>query len=79
MSQLLESGGQSIGALASASVLPVSIQGWFPLGWLGLLAVQGTLKSLFQHHSSESINSLVLSLLYGPTLTSLHDYWKHHA
>ena len=79
MSQLLESGGQSIGALASASVLPVTIQGWFPLGWLHLLAVQGTLKSLFQYHSLESINSLVLSLLYGTTLTSLHDYWKHQA
>ena len=49
------------------------------MDWLDLLAVQGTFKNLFQHHSSESISSLALSLLYGPTLTSLHDYWKHHA
>ena len=39
------------------------------------LAIQGTLKSLLQHQL-ESVNSLALSLLYGPTLTSIHDYWK---
>ena len=43
------SGDQSIGASASASVLPMIIQDWFPLGFD--LAVQGTLKSLLQHHS----------------------------
>ena len=36
------------------SVLPMNIQDWFPLGWLALLAVQGTLKSLLQHHSSKA-------------------------
>ena len=41
------SGGQSIGASASASVLPVNIQGWFPLG----LTIQRTIKSFLQHHS----------------------------
>ena len=71
MSQFFVSGGQSIGVSASASVLPVKIQDWFPLGWTGriflldywknqsfdwmdLLAVQGTLKSLLQHHSSKA-------------------------
>ena len=56
MSQLFTSGGQSIGASAWASVLPMTIQDWFPLGWTGLdlLAVQGTLKSLLQHHSSKA-------------------------
>ena len=44
--------------------------------WLDLLEVQGTLKSLLQHHSSKSINSSVLSFLYSPTLTSIHDHWK---
>ena len=39
---------------------------------LDLLAVQGTLKSPLQHHSSKSINSSVLSFLYTPTLTSIH-------
>ena len=50
----------------------------FRMDWLNLLAVQGTLKSLLQHHSSKGINSLVFSLLYGPTLTSIHDQWKNH-
>ena len=47
----------------------------FRMDWLGLLAVQGTLKSLLQQF--KRINSLVLSLLYDPTLTSVHDYWKN--
>ena len=47
----------------------------FRMDWLDLLAVQGTLKSLLQHHSSKNINSSVLSFLYSPTLTSIHDYF----
>ena len=47
--------------------------------WLDLLAVQGTLKSLLQHHGWKSINSLALSFLYGPTLTSIHDYWINYS
>ena len=55
MSQLFTSVCQSIRASASASVLPMYTQDWFPLGWfLDLLAVQGTLKSLLQHHSSKA-------------------------
>ena len=56
MSQFFASGGQSIGASASGSVLPMNIQDWFPLGLTGWIsfAVQGTLKSLFQHHSSKA-------------------------
>ena len=44
----------------------------FRMDWLNLLAVQGTLKSLLQ----QTVNSLVLSLLYGPPLISVPDYWK---
>ena len=79
VSQFFVSGGQSIRASVSASVLPMSIQGWFPLGLFDLLAVQGTLKSILQHHSSKVINSSVLSHLYGPALTSVHDYLKNHS
>ena len=50
----------------------------FRMDWLDLLAVQGTLKSLLQHHS-KSINSSALSFFYSPTLTSIHDYWKNHS
>ena len=48
------------------------------MDWLDLLAVQGTLKSLLQHHS-KSLNSSALSFLHSPTLTSIHDYWKNHS
>ena len=51
----------------------------FRMDWLDLLAVQGTLKSLLQHHSSIASILLVLNLLYGLTLTSIHDYWKNHS
>ena len=44
----------------------------FRIDWFDFLAVQGTLKSLLPHHSFESINSWALSLLYGPTLTSVY-------
>ena len=57
MGQLFASGGQSIRASASASVLPMNIQDWFPLGLTDLisfLAVQGTLKSLLQYHNSKA-------------------------
>ena len=65
MSQFFPTGGQSIGVSASASVLPMNIQCWFPLGWTGLdlLAVQVTLKSFLQHHSwKASVFSAQLSL-----------------
>ena len=44
------------------------------MDWLDLLAVQGTVKS--SPAQFKSISSLALSLLYGPTLTSIYDYWK---
>ena len=51
----------------------------FRMDWLDLLSVQGTLKSLLQHHNSKSINSSALRFLYSPTLTSIHDHWKNHS
>ena len=50
----------------------------FRIDWLDLLAIQGTLKSS-PISQFKSINSSVLSLLYGTTLTSIHDYWKNHS
>ena len=75
-----QSGAQSIGAPVSASVLPVCIQGSFPLGLTDLVS----LLSRDSQESSvapqfESIISLALSLLYGPTLTSLCNYCKNHS
>ena len=79
VSWLYTSGGQSTGASASTSVLPMNTQDWFPLGWTGLIFLQSKgLSRIFSRPQFKSINSLVLSLLYGPTLTSIHDYWKNH-
>ena len=75
MSQFFASGGQSIGA--SASVLPMNIQDWSPLGWTGWISLK--FKGLFSNTTVQSINSLALSFLYSPTLTSMHDYWKNHS
>ena len=50
----------------------------FRMDWLDLLAVQGTLKSS-PTLQFKTINSLALSFLYSPTLTSIHDYWKNHS
>ena len=47
----------------------------FRIAWLDLLAVKGTLKNLLQHQF-KSISCLVLSFLYSPTLTCVHDHWK---
>ena len=52
----------------------------FRMDWLDFLAVQGTVKSLLQHHSSKaSILWLALSFLHSPTLTSIHDHWINHS
>ena len=47
----------------------------FRMDWLGLLAVQGTLKSLLPTPQFKSISPSAVSFLYSPTLTSIHDYW----
>ena len=75
-SQFPASGGQSTGASALASVLPMNIQDWFPLGLTGLILQSKRLSRVF-NTTIKSINSLVLSFLYSPTLTSIHDYWKN--
>ena len=61
-------------------VLPVNIQGWFPLGWTGWISLQskGLSRVLEPTPQFKSTNSLVLSFLYSPTLTFIHDYWKKH-
>ena len=78
MSQFFASGGQSIGASASVSVLKMSIQDWSPLGWTRWISLQSKgLSRVFSNITVQSINSSVLSFLYSPTLTSIHDYWKN--
>ena len=80
MSQFLASGGQSIGASASTSVLPMNIQDWFPLGWTGWISLQSNgLSGVFSNTTVQKHHSSVLSFLYRPALTSKHDYWKNHS
>ena len=80
MSQLFISGGQSIGVSASTSVFLMNTQDWSPLGWTGWISLQSTgLSRVFSNTTVQTINSLVLSFLYSPTLTSIHDYWKKHS
>ena len=80
VSQLFASGGETIGTSVSASVLPMSIHCRFPLGLTDLIFLLSKgLSRAFSSTIGESINSSVLSLLYGPTLTSVHDYWKNHS
>ena len=77
VSQFFTSGGQSTEASASASVLPVNIQDWFPLGLTGLISVES--KGLSRVFSSTTVWKPPLSVLYGPTLMSIHDCWKNHS
>jgi len=80
MSQLFASGGQSIGASASASVLPIIFRTGFLEDWL----VWSPCNPRDSQESSptpwfKSINSSALSFLYSPTLTSIHDHCKNHS
>ena len=77
MSQLFGLGGQNI--VASASVLPMNIQGWFSIGLTDLISLLS--KGLYSSPTPqfENINSSALSFLYSPTLTSILDYWKYHS
>ena len=79
ISQLFTSGGQKYWSF-SFSISPSNEYSGliFRMDWLDLLVVQGTQKSSLTPQV-KSINSSALSFLYGPTLTSIHDYWKNHS
>ena len=62
-----------------SEVFPMNSQGRFPLGLTGLISLLSKgLSRVFSSTKFKSINYLVLRLLYVPTLTSIHDYWKTH-
>ena len=78
MSQFFTTGDPSIGA--SASVLPMNIQDWFPLEWTSWISLQSKgLSRVFSNTTVQKHNSSALSFLYSPTLTSVHDRWKNHS
>ena len=72
INRLFASGGQSVAASASASVLPVSIQGWFPLGLTGLISLLSReLPRIFSSTPIQKHQFFGAQLLYGSTLTWL--------
>ena len=76
MSWLFTTGGQNVGVLASSEYSELIS---FRIDWFDHLAVQGTCQESSSAPQFESINSSALSLLYGSTLTFVHDYWKNHS
>ena len=79
-SQFFPSSGQSIGVSVSASVLLMNIQDWYPLGLTGLISLQSTgLSRVFSNTTVQKHQFFSTQCFYGPTLTSIHDYWKNHS
>ena len=75
---LFTTNSQNIRVSASITGLPMNIQGWFPLRLTGLISLLlKRLSRVFSAPQFKSINSSMLSLLYCPTDTSIHDYWKN--
>ena len=80
MSQFFESGSQTIGASASASIFPMNIQDWFPLGLTGLISLQPKgLSKVFSNTTVQKHQFFGAQPLYDPTLTSLCDCRKNHS
>ena len=80
MSWLFASGGQNIGASASALVLPMNIQGWFSLGLTSLISLLSKgLSRVFSNTTVQKHQLFGAQPSYSPTLTSIHDYWKNHS
>ena len=77
MSWLFTPSAQNTGASSSASVLPKSIQGWFPLRLTGLISLLSKESSLVPQF--EDIDSLVLYFPYSPALTTICDHWEDHS
>ena len=76
----LTSVGQSIGGSISASLLPMNIQDWLPLGWLsGSPCSPRDSQESCPKPQFKTINSSLLTILYGATVTSIHDNWKNHS
>ena len=77
LSHLFASGGQSLGASASASVLPMNIQDWFPLGWTDFISCGP--RDTQSINSKASIVQCSAFLMYGSTLASVRDYRKNQS
>ena len=80
MSQFFAQGAQSNGVSASASVFPMNIQDWFPLGWTGWISLQSKgLARVFSKTTLQKHQFFSVHLSLYPTVTSIRDYWKNHS
>ena len=80
MSQFFTSGSQRIEVSASASVHPMNSKDWPPFGCTGLISLETKwLSWVFFDTTVQKHKFFMLSFLYGPTLTSIHDYWKNYS
>ena len=79
MSQFFAAGGQSIGVSASASVLPINIQHWFPLGWTCWISLQFKgLSRVFSNTTVQKHQFFNAQLSLWSNCYDIHDYWKIH-
>ena len=80
LDRLFAPGGQSCGASAIALVLPMNIQGWFPLGLTGLIfLLSNGLSRVFSSTAIQKHPFFSVEPSLWPTVTSIHDYWKNHS
>ena len=79
VSQFFVSGGQSIRVSASASVLPVNIQDWFPLELTYWILQSKGLSRVFFNTTVQKHQFFGAQLSFSPPLISIHDYWKNHS
>ena len=79
VSQFFASGGQRIAVSASASVFPMNIQDWFPLGWTGWISLQSKGLSRVFSNTTVQKHQFFGAQVYSPTFTSIYDYWKNHS
>ena len=80
MSQLFAPGAQSIRVLASASVLPMNIQGWFLIGLTGLISLLSKgLSRVFFSITIQKHQFFSAQPFYNSAVTSIHNYWKSHS
>ena len=80
MSKFFTSVGQIIGVSASASVLPMNINDWFPLAWIvGSLCSPRDSQESYPTPEFKTFNSSLLTILYAPNVPSIHENWKNHS
>ena len=80
ISKFFTSVGQSVGGSASASILPMNIQDWFPLAWTCWISLcPRDSQESYQTPQFKTFNSSLLTILLLSTVTSIHDSWKNHS